>query len=403
MRENKSIFAQQYVNWAEEDLELKDKTRGISYCWNNLKNAINTQVDLILTENNFFQEAKTWDILAKLQKVKDLGYTTPKSFTRLIKNRNYLIHRNVVPEDDPIPYVDVVKSFINDSGRKLNSERDQNKLLSEELLGSFSVLLEKENLSEHTIKIYIYRIKNFLKFVGKQPKDVKEHDLESYILFLRKSNLSESYQTISKSALLSFFNKILRKDFRIGIKIGKKPRVFKTLSIKEIENFFSQIKNLKDLLMAGLIYGSGLKTGNVINLRKNDINFNNKVNSIERTGRKSIFQKDKQLFLIPKSISKRLEEYSKDKKDYLFLDGKNARSQIRGVQHRIKYYGSQIGIAVNPVILRNSFEKHLQEKKVNDAIIQVLLGKYNILRMQGLQIPPKEEIEKIESPLDDVL
>ena len=122
-RENLNTTPREYITWAEKDFKLKDR-RGISNGWNNLKQAIDAQLDLILRENNFLKEAKTWDLPSKLQKIKDLGYTTPDCFKRLFKIRNYLIHRKEIPKEDSLPYVDVIKSFINESSRKIKENNN---------------------------------------------------------------------------------------------------------------------------------------------------------------------------------------------------------------------------------------------------------------------------------------
>lgn len=399
MSENDEITAKEYVRWARESLNIRDKKRRMSSCWSDLKNAINTQADLVLIRNNHKREADTWDLPSKLRKLNELGFTIHKSFQKVIENRNNVVHRNRVPQDDPEPYIALAELFISDTNRKLKEDIEKNRLDDEELLERYEVLLNKQNMSVNTVMSYLYAVKEFLKFVKKSPKNVKLHDVEGYLLTLIKKQRFAT-ATISKTSLTYFFNKILLKNFNVEIKIPASAKRPPALQKRDIKTLLELVKNQRLRLMIGLIYGSGLRLGNVANLRKGDIDFTKKVNSIKRTG--NVSQSEKQQFIMSELIRRELMDYAQDKEGYLFHT-KQSNNPTRHLQKVIEEAARRIGVHANPNILRKSFGAHLRENGYNDVIILTLLGKTKYIKDNGLNPPTKQELENVRSPLDDIL
>ena len=100
----------------------------------------------------------------------------------------------------------------------------------------------------------------------------------SYISNIAESNVS--YQEINRhqSTLRLYFTKTVR-DPKINFEVIPRPRrpksLPKVMSKGEVIQLFTQVKNSKHLVMLYLAYGSGLRSGEIINLKIHDLDYEN--------------------------------------------------------------------------------------------------------------------------------
>src|SRR3989344_3649456 len=160
--------------------------------------------------------------------------------------------------------------------------------------------LKIRNFSPKTIKSYIYSMEQFLKFAENKP--LNEETVREYIIKkLEKQNPSTVSHSIS--VLIFFFEKILKQKITVPHPKRNKP-IPETLTIEEIKNIIDSIHNYKHRLIFKLLYGCGLRVSELINLKKEDLNFQENLIHIKLSkGRKDRFVK------MPDSIKNELEVY----------------------------------------------------------------------------------------------
>ncbi len=170
------------------------------------------------------------------------------------------------------------------------------------------------------------------------------------------------------------------------------------LTREEIGEIFSEIKNVKHKLMLGLMYSSGLRVSEIVNVRVNNFDFKNRLlRIVEAKG-----GKDRTTILSEKIIAS-FEKYTKDKQgnDYIFESNRGGKMTTRAVQkiftNALKK--SKLKKDASCHCLRHSFATHLLENGTDIRYIQELLGHR---RLETTQIYTKvcsNKLKNIKSPL----
>lgn len=260
--------------------------------------------------------------------------------------------------------------------------------------------LKLRAFSPRTVTTYLYWNKQFLNFVKKKPEDIVEDDIKNYIADLLSKNVAGKSVVLIRAALKFHYDEILEKNI-VNL---KSPKISKKLPVvltkDEIKRMIDSIKNKKHKLMIMLLYSSGLRLSELLNLKVGDLEFEERVGWV-RSGKGS---KDR-LFLLSNKLIEDLKECVQNKKesDYLFT-GRNGRMTPRNVQKIIKNIARDAKIEknVHPHSLRHSFATHLLESGENIRKIQLLLGHSDLSTTQLYLDISTEELKKIKNPLDNL-
>lgn len=273
----------------------------------------------------------------------------------------------------------------------------------EEFLEKFRIELKILKNSKYTLRNYLNSMSSFLDFIKKNPEDITESDIKSY-LAEKLSDQSSSTIIVFLSAIKSAFLTILKKDITVGIKRPKKEKKLPVVLNKdEIRLLLNQLNNSKSKLMVSLIYACGMRVSELINLKVQDINLNEKLGQIRQAKGK----KDR-VFNIPafllEDLSKQISRQKEISKEFLF-EGKNGKLSSRNLQKIVSNSAKKAGISkqVHCHTLRHSFATHLLENGVDIRKIQELLGHSNLATTQLYTHISSEELKKIKSPLDDLM
>lgn len=270
-----------------------------------------------------------------------------------------------------------------------------------DFLKKLEIELKISKNSEHTLKNYLKINEKFLNFANKQPREINEEDVKNYMA----NNLTESSSSsiiLFLSALKYAYLNILKKDITLGIKRPKKEKkIPDVLTKSEIKKLLDSFDNPKSYLMISLIYACGFRVSELINLKLNDLNFDEKTGHIKQAKGK----KDR-LFNIPDFLTKDLEEQIQKQKqknqEYLF-SGPKGKLSSRNIQKIVSLAAkkAQIKKEVHPHTLRHSFATHLLEEGIDIRYIQELLGHSDLSTTQLYAHVSSEQIKKIKSPLDN--
>ncbi|MGG7034362.1 MAG: site-specific tyrosine recombinase/integron integrase [Flavobacterium sp.] len=241
----------------------------------------------------------------------------------------------------------------------------------------FKQWLRSKRYSENTITTYSDALKSFLVFYReKKISDIINEDVVIYNNeFILKNNLSASYQNQIVNAVKLFFKTIeLRK---IDPELIHRPKNAKylpnILSKEEVFRIIDVTTNLKHKTLLALIYSSGLRISEALNIKACDIDSHRMLIHIKNAKGK----KDRYTLLSYKVLTLLREYYTIYKpKNYLFEGQFGGQYSSRSAQIILQQVASKAGITkrISLHTLRHSFATHLLESGTDLRYIQDLLG-----------------------------
>jgi len=273
----------------------------------------------------------------------------------------------------------------------------------EEFLEKLNVELTISKNSKYTLRNYINSNSELLEFCKKEPSDVTEDDVKMFMA-KKLSESSSSSIIVFLSALRFAYSNILKKDVTLGIKRPKREkRIPAVLTKEEIKRLFAALPNKKSKLMISLIYACGFRVSELLNLKLNDLNFDEMICQVRQAkGKKDRIVNLPQFLL--KTLKKQAIIQQESNQDYLFT-GPNGRLTERNIQKIVRASSKKAGIEkeVHPHTLRHSFATHLLENGIDIRKIQELLGHADLSTTQIYTHISTEELKKIPSPIDELM
>ncbi len=265
--------------------------------------------------------------------------------------------------------------------------------------------LELRNLSENTIKSYVWAVTQFAKFFGKSPELLGPEEIRSYLLHLvHEKKASRSTYRIALSAIRSLYRTTLKKSWVVeGIEQARTEKKLPiVLSMDEVQRFFDALVSLKHRALLMTAYAAGLRVSEVVSLRVNDIDSERMVIRVDQgKGRKDRYVPLSEHLLVV------LRKYwrAARPKEYLFPGrGKSGHISERAVQQACERAVRDAGLrkAVSPHTLRHSYATHLLESGTDLRTIQLLLGHRNLNTTATYTHVSRKQLETAASPLDEL-
>lgn len=269
----------------------------------------------------------------------------------------------------------------------------------------YLLTLRRMRYSESTVKTYTSLFSEFLGyFPAIQPKDLTEDHIKQFQDHLvNERKVSRSTQNQSINAIKFYYEKVLggpRKVYRIE-RPRKEKKLPEVISEAEVMEILSHIKNIKHKAIMAMLYSGGMRIGELLNLRKQDILFDKKMIFIR--GGKG--KKDRTTVLADNTAEVLKAYWRKHRPHYWLFEGpkgKYSATSIRQVLHdtvkKIK-----LKKRVTPHMLRHSFATHLLEQGTDTRYVQELLGHASIKTTTIYEHVSDKSLRKIKSPLDHIL
>ncbi|MFU8927396.1 site-specific tyrosine recombinase/integron integrase [Acinetobacter puyangensis] len=273
------------------------------------------------------------------------------------------------------------------------------------LIQQFSQKLQIQRFSPATIKNYLAVVTQFLTIAQMKyhhPMQLSEVEIEKYVLWLiEKKNIGNSYQRTVVAGIDKFYSLVLNQQLNIKYLYPKriKQTLPKYLTKDEIKRMLDVTTNIKHRCMIELLYSSGLRLSELLNLKVQHINSSDMLIHVEQGKGK----KDRTVVLSKKLLLTLRQYYTEYRPlTFLFEGHDDGKYQQRSVQNVVKNSASKAGITkkVSPHILRHSFATHLLESGVDIRIVQELLGHQSIHTTELYTHITDITKAKIKSPLD---
>ena len=264
-----------------------------------------------------------------------------------------------------------------------------------EALQNLNSELRLRGFSPLTVRNYSFFADKFLKHANKDAANLDAQDAKNYLSSLFESK-SKNTIMLAAAALKFFYVEVLKKDFS-EIKMPKKERSLPAvLTPDEVRALIGSADTEKSRLIISLLYSSGLRVSELVNLKVSDIN------SQDGTGwvRRGKGGKDR-LIIISPTLVKGLYEYLEGRSNqYIF--SKEKPLTTRNIQKIIKLTSKRAGIQkkVTPHTLRHSFATHLLENGTDIRIIQTMLGHSSLSTTQVYPHISSEQLKQVQNPLD---
>ena len=263
------------------------------------------------------------------------------------------------------------------------NKEDQN------LRSFFNFLIIEKGLSKNTVKAYETDIKGFIKWINKNNKqsllNIKESSVNQYISYLFSLKLKSSSVNRKISSLKSFYLYLLKKKlirhspFSEVISPKQEKYLPASMSESEVEKLLnspdaSKEIEQRDKAMIEMLYATGMRISELVNLKITDIDMNRSVIKVMGKGSKE------RLIPFGESASEALFNYLKIRKDSsskeVFISNRGKKITRVAFWQRIKVYllRENLKISISPHTLRHAFATHLLNRGADLRSVQLLLG-----------------------------
>lgn len=268
---------------------------------------------------------------------------------------------------------------------------------SKELSEFQDYLLNVRRYSSNTVISYSFDICDFTKFIrglGKIFKDIKVDDVKSWILDLTERQIGKRSIKRKMSSLKSFYAwmYLQKKVDSDPFEYVHSPKATHALpdffSEKEIDALLTanekRTDKLKDrdqaLLM--LMFASGLRASEVVNLTFNQVDFDNRIMKVSGKGNKDrlvpFTNSAKESML--NYINGLRKDLLKEDTEYIFLNSQGNKMTVRGLEYILDEIEAKTGLygKIHPHMLRHSFATKMLNRGADLRTIQELLGHSSI-------------------------
>lgn len=297
-----------------------------------------------------------------------------------------------------------------------------------------------------TEKTYCHWILRFIYFFDKKrhPRDMGVREIESFLSYLATTEkVAVSTQKQALNALVFLYRDVIQTPLEQAIapiRARRKIHPPTVFTKEEVYGLFSEMKGTH-LLMAKLIYGSGIRLMECIRLRIQDIDFGQRqifvrngkggkdrttylpcviydelflhIEQVKELHKSDLKQGFGEVYL-PGALARKYRKAARETSwQYAFpsktrsidpRSGKEQRHHVleSGLQKAVKIAVRRAGIDKRATVhtLRHSFATHMLENGVNIRILQELLGHADVKTTEIYTHVMRKDLKGLQSPLD---
>lgn len=279
---------------------------------------------------------------------------------------------------------------------------------NEEIIKKMKEDMEMRGFSYHTKDSYLRKTKDVMKYFKKPMEEVTIEELRNFLLIYLKEERKLSERSVN------YYNSVIRFMYEVTMDklINKKQlpmyrkrrKVKDVLTKEELSTFFNACDNYMYKTIFMLIYGSGLRVSEAVNLRIEDID-SRKMRIFVRKGK----GEKERYTVLPQTSLEMLRKYyqmykPKHPGGYLFLNREGNPLTTERTRVFFRRYRRKAKIDEKFVVhsLRHSFATDLIERGATIIEVKELMGHSNIRSTMEYIHVAKIELS-VNNPLDEFM
>ena len=268
----------------------------------------------------------------------------------------------------------IIRTFSENSAEK-------KEISNQEFLNMFLDAKKIEGCSVRTIRFYQTTAEHLISWTKTPVRKITTDEIREYLSAYQKINncSNVSIDNIRRN-LNSFFSWLEEEDYILKSpmkrihKIKTRKVVKHVITDEMIERLRDSCTEKRDLAMIDLLYSTGIRVGELVNLNIDDIDFNARECVVYGKG-----DKERRVYFDAKAKI-HLKEYIDERKDdnpalFVTLDKPHERMKISGVEIRIREMGRKLGLEkIHPHKFRRSMATRAIDKGMPIEQVQKILG-----------------------------
>lgn len=268
----------------------------------------------------------------------------------------------------------ILKTFAENEVSKANISND-------EFLKMFLSAKRIEGCSERTIKYYQTTVKHLLSQTETNVRRISTEEIREYLSnYQKRNNCSNATVDNVRRNISSFFSWLEEEDYILKSpmkrihKIKTKTVVKSVISDEGIEKLRDNCKEKRDLAIIDLLYSTGIRVGELVNLNIEDIDLEGRECVVYGKG-----DKERRVYFDAKA-KVHLKEYIENRNDnnaalFVTLDASFDRLKISGVEIRLRKLGRELNLErIHPHKFRRSMATRAIDKGMPIEQVQKILG-----------------------------
>ncbi len=279
-------------------------------------------------------------------------------------------------------------------------------MTNEQIIRKMKDDMNMRNFSKYTYDSYLGKTRDMMRYYGeKRLEEVTTEELREFLLKYLKDERKLSDRSIN------YYNSVIRFIYEVTLDklINKKQlpmrkqkkTVYRVLTKEELSTFFNVCDNFKFRTIFMLVYGSGLRIGEVANLRVEDIDSKN-MRIFVRAGKGN----KERYTILPKQSLDMLREYWRKYRQHkrrgrIFLSESGKAITVGVIREHFRKYRRKAKINEKATVhtLRHNFATDLIERGATLIQVKELMGHSNIRSTMAYIHVSNVKID-LESPLD---
>lgn len=263
--------------------------------------------------------------------------------------------------------------------------------MMENSIENYKHYLNLKRLSPNTVSSYIYDINSFRDYLNDNYNlditKTRKAQILTYLVNLQKQGKSSSTISRTISALKNFFEflkkeKLIEDNPATSIhspkQIKKIPSVLSEDEVNQLMKIadITTFKGSRDSAILELLYSSGIKVTELINIKISHINLNAGIINIEGSKERIVPLSQYAKNAITNYLNNFRNTRCKDYIDFLFVNIDGEPISRQGIWKILKFYEKKANLTneLSPQILRNSFAVHLLSHGADLGTVQELMG-----------------------------
>ena len=285
--------------------------------------------------------------------------------------------------------------------------------MEESLLANFlNYLAVEKGLARNTLESYERDLRKYLFFMrAKAPADISRSDVVSFMAHLSSEGISTPSAARCLAAVRGFHKYLMTDEHALSDPTEniETPRGWKrlpkTLSTTDVDALLGQpdpatLLGLRDKAMLELLYATGLRVSELMELKLRDINLERGYLVVMGKGSKerAVPMGEIAMAAVSQYLRGGRAALLKGRDaDHVFISSRRRGMSRQMFWERIKHYAAKAGISrsISPHTLRHSFATHMLDNGADLRAVQAMLGHSDISTTQIYTHVSRERLKKV--------